>query len=932
MRSAMRARKLAAVAIFLAGTLIAQFANAQSASDDNFTVPSGSVDNRLDVLANDNLPGGATIFSVSVPDQGGQVRIDSKRKFLIYTPRPGFQGVENFNYLVIYRSFRISGASVHVVVGGANTPPVALDDSYSVEQGQTLNVDATQGVLANDSDADGDALQASLLSKPSNGDVNLHADGSFTYKPKGDFTGEDSFSYRADDGSGVSQPAFVTITVAPRNAPPIIDKIPDQFASVGVPFELDLAAFVSDSDGPSPLQFEAVVLPPGLTLSLEGVVSGVPTPDALGANTASFSVSDGSSVVQGSFKLTVRDERITDLRVELTAGPNPVAVGARASWSITLFNESNYQVDSATVSGRFTAEAPFNFDAPSDSGCVLQPGVVETRVDCQVASVPAGASATIALTGTGGGAGDVFGIVNAAMANTTDVDPSDNSAYTALSIAESVSGVPGQLLQDVDALAVAAGDLDGDGSDDLAVATGGSESVLVFLNIVDPANERKRMLATEPVRIGPAVPDNDIAVGDLDGDFDLDIVASGSTSTTARVYLNDGAGSFQPVTLDPVDASAVAIGDIDADGVADLAFAGQTQAVVYFGTGVPGAYSSAQALPGAAGVDLAVADLIGDSRAEIVLAGPGTAASVFTYSGTAFSLAQSLPTGSTTSVAAADFNGDGAIDLLFGKASIDDSSGLPSNLLYLNGVLSGGGFSLAGELGAAPTSAVADGDADGNGEQDVIVLNATGAHQIFLSSGAAGRLVRAPDQLAVAGGSGAAIGGFSVDNRPDLAIATAKGVGIFRSDGSGRFGVGDVTGPSIQLIGAASVQTMVGAPYIDQGATAMDIDDGDLTGRIEISNSVDTSLIGQYSVTYQVWDDSGNASDLVTRSVEVRPNQPQGGGGGGAFEAFWLLLLAAIPALGALVRIWSGGVVDGIMARASAVQRGELHVDHVQQE
>ena len=114
MRSAMRSLKLAAVAIFLAGTLIAQFANAQAAHDDNFTVTSGSVDNRLDVLANDDLPGGATIFSVTVPDQGGQVRIDSTRKFLIYTPQPGFQGVENFNYLVVYRSFRLSGAGVRV--------------------------------------------------------------------------------------------------------------------------------------------------------------------------------------------------------------------------------------------------------------------------------------------------------------------------------------------------------------------------------------------------------------------------------------------------------------------------------------------------------------------------------------------------------------------------------------------------------------------------------------------------------------------------------------------------------------------------------------------------------------------------------------------------------------------------------------------------
>lgn len=95
----------------------------------------------------------------------------------------------------------------------ANTAPVANADSYKVTAGQVLNVNGA-GVLANDTDANGDALTAHLLSGPSHGTLTLNANGSLSYTPTAGYTGSDSFIYAAYDGQTESNPATVTINVA----------------------------------------------------------------------------------------------------------------------------------------------------------------------------------------------------------------------------------------------------------------------------------------------------------------------------------------------------------------------------------------------------------------------------------------------------------------------------------------------------------------------------------------------------------------------------------------------------------------------------------------------------------------------------------------------------------------------------------------------
>ena len=103
-----------------------------------------------------------------------------------------------------------------------NRPPVALDDIYSTEEDTTLTV-TIPGVLANDTDDDGDSLFAELVQSPANGDLTLGPDGSFTYVPDSEFQGVDTFQYKANDGTAQSNTATVSINVGEVDDPPVAE-------------------------------------------------------------------------------------------------------------------------------------------------------------------------------------------------------------------------------------------------------------------------------------------------------------------------------------------------------------------------------------------------------------------------------------------------------------------------------------------------------------------------------------------------------------------------------------------------------------------------------------------------------------------------------------------------------------------------------------
>lgn len=103
-----------------------------------------------------------------------------------------------------------------VTVSAVNDAPKAVADDYSLSQGDTLNVAAVVGVLANDTDVESDPLAATKLNGPAHGSATLNVNGSFDYTPNANFYGTDSFTYRASDASSNSNPATVSILVCAR--------------------------------------------------------------------------------------------------------------------------------------------------------------------------------------------------------------------------------------------------------------------------------------------------------------------------------------------------------------------------------------------------------------------------------------------------------------------------------------------------------------------------------------------------------------------------------------------------------------------------------------------------------------------------------------------------------------------------------------------
>ena len=149
--------------------------------------------------------------------------------------------------------------SVAVSALATNTAPAAMDDAYAGFEDTALVVPAP-GVLGNDSDADGDTLTAALVAGPQHGALSLNLDGSFTYAPAADYNGADSFVYRAGDGTTLSEPATVTLTITPVNDAPTLTPIGNRTVAEGTLLSIVVSA--SDVEG-GPLTFRADNLPAG---------------------------------------------------------------------------------------------------------------------------------------------------------------------------------------------------------------------------------------------------------------------------------------------------------------------------------------------------------------------------------------------------------------------------------------------------------------------------------------------------------------------------------------------------------------------------------------------------------------------------------------------------------------------------------------------
>jgi VCBS repeat-containing protein len=946
------------------------------------------------VLDNDTDPDGNTLTAVLVGEPSSGTLTLAPNGGFVFAPAAGFTGPVTFTYEASDGTLRSSAATVTITVNSVNDPPTAKADSYTTAEDTALTVAAAEGVLANDSDPDaGTTLTAALARTVTNGSLTLRPDGSFIYTPAANFSGTTTFTYRARDGSETSEAVTVTIAVTAANDAPFIsnsppttasegvtyrytlaasdpddDKltitaptlpswlhfsapatvtgtpaqsdvgthdvtmqvsdgiagpvvarfkiavqavdnaptiatIPAQTVSEGAAFDLDLAPFVTDADTPAAeLEYAATGgLPPGMTLSAGGRLSGTPTlGKSVGAHTVRFTVADAATKVPAQVALNVIAAGHIDLAVTVSVTPTPVPLEAPVTWTITVANRAaNVDAPGAKLEASFTGDVPFRFDAPTAPECTATNSGNRTSLSCTLGALAGGASTPITLTGRGSFAGDVF--AHAAVAATgpaIDEVTSNDTATASLSVAQRISGAPEQRIADIAARAVAAADFNGDGFDDLVVATASPQGVVLLPNIVDPANAARRMLAPTPQSLGGEALGTDLAVVDLDRDDDLDVVLAAAAGAPDRAFLAAGE-SFTSTALGAAaqDSRAVAAADVNGDAFVDLVFASKGGSPLLMNTGSGGVFTSGPRIGAGDAVDVLLVDVLGDSLPELVVANADGDAALYGNSGGVFTLARTLSTGPTSAVASGDFNGDGRADLVFGRATATPP-GVPAALVFLNGAE----LFVADELGAATTSGLLVRDFDLDGRADVLASSATG-QRLFSNAGAAnGTFVLHPQQLATPAARGVAAGRFSSDDRVDVAVA-GDGVAMFVNDGKGNFGSGDSTPPTLTLRGESTVNVVIDAPFTDPGATASDAVDGDLTSRIVVTGSVDTAVLGTYTLTYTVSDLSGNAATPVTRTVNVQA-QPGAAdeGGSGALEPGSLLLLLLAVTLARLRR------------------------------
>jgi hypothetical protein len=353
---------------------------------------------------------------------------------------------------------------------------------------------------------------------------------------------------------------------------------------------------------------------------------------------------------------------------------------------------------------------------------------------------------------------------------------------------------------------LAVGDVNGDGQLDIVTgnlhADPGSVSVLLgtgggkFARNVD-----------YPAGYAPEA----AALADLDGDGALDIVAADWIGG-ANVLLGKGDGTFADRVVYPAKSfgpTSVALGDLDGDGKPDLVLLNSTSSVsVFLGKGdgtfasavdyrvgqqeesdSPDGYPNGCYSQGA----LALGDVDGDGRLDILSANPGSAdvsVLVGKGDGTFASRADYPSAGASTALALGDLNGDYAVDIVAADADTDVVAVLAGK---------GDGAFFVPNVVVYPTGddaktdawirSVVLGDLNGDGRLDLVVPNPGAAAVSVLLGQGDGTLASKRDFAVVDGPVSLALGDLNGDGKLDLVSAsdTAAAASVLLGNGDGTF-------------------------------------------------------------------------------------------------------------------------------------------------
>ena len=216
-----------------------------------------------------------------------------------YTPAANYHGPDQFSFLVNDGSDESDVAVVGLTVTAVNDAPVVGADRAMTPE----DVAVTFDVRGNDTDVDGDTLSVAAVTQGSKGSVVRNADGTLTYSPSPNASGPDSFSYTVEDGLTGAASGQVDILITPIDDPPLAAD-----GSAATPEDTAVQITLAGSDvDTADLIF---ALSTGPSLGTVGAVTAnqlvyTPASNFSGADTFSFTVSDGNTTAFGVVRITV---------------------------------------------------------------------------------------------------------------------------------------------------------------------------------------------------------------------------------------------------------------------------------------------------------------------------------------------------------------------------------------------------------------------------------------------------------------------------------------------------------------------------------------------------------------------------------------------------------------------------------------------------
>ncbi len=167
------------------------------------------------VLANDNDVDGDALTVASIDWTVGGHAVVNPDRTVTFTPTANYSGAASFGYTVS-DGFLSTTAAATITVRPVNDAPVASDDQAETDEDLPVVV----AVLANDSDAEGDALTVTSIDWTVGGTAVRNLDQTVSFTPNPNYYGDAYFGYTISDGL-LARSATVSITVNPVNDAPV---------------------------------------------------------------------------------------------------------------------------------------------------------------------------------------------------------------------------------------------------------------------------------------------------------------------------------------------------------------------------------------------------------------------------------------------------------------------------------------------------------------------------------------------------------------------------------------------------------------------------------------------------------------------------------------------------------------------------------------